>query len=124
VRNSGALAVVEGVGDHACEYLTRGTVVVLGTHGRNLGAGMTGGEAFLLDPDERLVNDELVELAPLEGSDRERLTALLERHLRATGSARAAALLEHPEVGLGRFARLVPRGLLVAAEPGEDRRTA
>jgi glutamate synthase (NADPH/NADH) large chain len=85
---------------------------------------MTGGEAFLLDPDERLVNDELVELAPLERSDRERLTALLERHLRATGSARAAALLEHPDVGLGRFARLVPRQLLVAAEPGEGRRTA
>ena len=62
VRNSGAVAVVEGVGDHACEYMTRGTVVVLGAHGRNLGAGMTGGEAFLLDPDERLVNEELVAL--------------------------------------------------------------
>jgi len=124
VRNSGAVAVVEGVGDHACEYMTRGTVVVLGAHGRNLGAGMTGGEAFLLDPDERLVNDELVELAPLDRADRERLTALLERHLRATGSSRAAALLEQPDVGLGRFARLVPRRLLVAAEPGEDRRSA
>ena len=64
VRNSGALAVVEGVGDHGCEYMTRGTVVVLGPHGRNLGAGMTGGEAFLLDPDERLVNDELVDARP------------------------------------------------------------
>ncbi|HET9937620.1 MAG TPA: hypothetical protein VFQ28_02435, partial [Gaiella sp.] len=62
VRNSGAVAVVEGVGDHACEYMTRGTVVVLGGHGRNLGAGMTGGEAFLLGADERLVNDELVAL--------------------------------------------------------------
>ena len=104
--------------------MTRGTVVVLGAHGRNLGAGMTGGEAFLLDPDERLVNSELVQLVPLDRSDRERLTALLERHLRATGSARAAALLERPDLGLRRFARLVPRELLVAAEPEEDRRTA
>ena len=82
VRNSGAVAVVEGVGDHACEYMTRGTVVVLGQHGRNLGAGMTGGEAFLLDADERLVNDELVALDALEREDAERL-------LRAARAARA-----------------------------------
>ena len=124
VRNSGAVAVVEGVGDHACEYMTRGTVVVLGTHGRNLGAGMTGGEVFLLDPDERLVNGELVELVPLERGDRERLAALLERHVRATGSARAATLLERLDEALGRFRRLVPRGLLVAEEPQEDRQSA
>ena len=93
VRNSGAVAVVEGVGDHACEYMTRGTVVVLGTHGRNLGAGMTGGEAFLLDADERLVNGELVTLLELETDDVERLAGLLERHARATGSSRAEALL-------------------------------
>ena len=97
VRNSGAVTVVEGVGDHACEYMTRGTVVVLGDHGRNLGAGMTGGEAFLLDPDERLVNDELVTLLPLERSDAERLVELLERHERATGSPRAAVLLAERE---------------------------
>ena len=97
VRNSGAVAVVEGVGDHACEYMTRGTVVVLGSHGRNLGAGMTGGEAFLLDADERLVNDELVALMPLERADSERLVELLERHERATGSPRTAALLAERE---------------------------
>ena len=73
VRNSGATAVVEGVGDHGCEYMTRGTVVVLGPHGRNLGAGMTGGEAFLLDADESLLNDELVVLEPLERADADRL---------------------------------------------------
>src|SRR4029450_11976624 len=93
VRNSGATAVVEGVGDHACEYMTRGTVVVLGRHGRNLGAGMTGGEAFLLDAAEPPLNDELVVLEPLEAADAERLVRLLERHGRATGSPRAAALL-------------------------------
>jgi glutamate synthase domain-containing protein 3 len=124
VRNSGAVAVVEGVGDHACEYMTRGTVVVLGPHGRNLGAGMTGGEAYLLDPDERLVNTELVELAPLERGDRERLVGLLERHTRVTGSPRAAALLERLDESLGRFRRLVPRTALVAVEPKENRASA
>ena len=126
VRNSGALAVVEGVGDHACEYMTRGTVVVLGPHGRNLGAGMTGGEAFLLDPDERLVNLELVELAPLDRGDRERLVDLLERHARATGSARATALLDRLDDALGRFRRLAPRTALAVAtaEPEENRATA
>jgi glutamate synthase (NADPH/NADH) large chain len=104
--------------------MTRGTVVVLGPHGRNLGAGMTGGEALLLDPDERLVNEELVELAPLERRDRDLLVGLLERHVRATGSARAAALLERREESLGRFRRLVPRASLVASEPEEARATA
>jgi glutamate synthase domain-containing protein 3 len=112
VRNSGATAVVEGVGDHACEYMTRGTVVVLGPHGRNLGAGMTGGECFLLEPDERLVNDELVALVALATEDEERLLRLLDRHRRATGSPRAAALLEDAAV-LQRFRRVVPRALLV-----------
>ena len=114
VRNSGAVAVVEGVGDHACEYMTRGTVVVLGPHGRNLGAGMTGGEAFLLDADERLVNHELVALVGLDEDDRQRLVGLLERHTRATGSARAAAMLERPEDSLARFRRLVSREALTA----------
>jgi glutamate synthase domain-containing protein 3 len=117
VRNSGAVAVVEGVGDHACEYMTRGTVVVLGPHGRNLGAGMTGGEAFLLDPDERLVNDELVALLELEPEDVERLAGLLERHARATGSERAEAILAEGELER-RFRRLVPRTQVV--ERGEE----
>ena len=122
VRNSGAVAVVEGVGDHGCEYMTRGTVVVLGPHGRNLGAGMTGGEAFLLDPDERLVNDDLVALVPLERADRERLVELLERHARLTGSARAAVLLGDPERAMTRFRRLAPRAELVEREAGEEGR--
>ncbi len=122
VRNSGATTVVEGVGDHACEYMTRGTVVVLGPHGRNLGAGMTGGEAFLLEPDERLVNEELVALVPLEAEDEERLARLLERHVRATGSACAALLLEQPGGLASRFRRLVPRALLVELEGEVERR--
>jgi glutamate synthase domain-containing protein 2/glutamate synthase domain-containing protein 1/glutamate synthase domain-containing protein 3 len=122
VRNSGATAVVEGVGDHACEYMTRGTVVVLGPHGRNLGAGMTGGEAFLLDPDERLLNDELVALAPLEQQDADRLVRLLERHVRATGSSRAAELLEELQLSLGRFRRLAPHAELVERETSDEGR--
>ena len=125
VRNSGAVAVVEGVGDHGCEYMTRGTVVVLGPHGRNLGAGMTGGEAFLLDPDERLVNDDLVALVPLERADHERLVELLERHARLTGSPRAAVLLDDPERAMARFRRLAPRAELVERDAaGEGRLTA
>ena len=122
VRNSGAVAVVEGVGDHACEYMTRGTVVVLGGHGRNLGAGMTGGEAFLLDADERLVNDELVALTPVERGDADRLLELLERHERATGSPRAAILLADQEDTVSRFRRLVPRALLLEAETSDEQR--
>ena len=122
VRNSGAVAVVEGVGDHGCEYMTRGTVVVLGPHGRNLGAGMTGGEAFLLDPDERLVNDDLVALVPLERADQDRLAELLERHAHLTGSARAAVLLEDPERAMARFRRLAPRAELVERDAAEEGR--
>jgi glutamate synthase (ferredoxin) len=122
VRNSGAVAVVEGVGDHACEYMTRGTVVVVGSHGRNLGAGMTGGEAFLLDPDERLLNDELVVLASLEQQEGERLLGLLERHERATGSLRVASLLTEPEVALARFRRLAPRSELAEREAATEGR--
>ena len=87
---------------------------------------MTGGEAFLLDPDERLVNLELVELAPLDRGDRERLVDLLERHARATGSARATALLDRLDDALGRFRRLAPRTALAVAavEPEENRATA
>jgi glutamate synthase (ferredoxin) len=122
VRNSGATAVVEGVGDHGCEYMTRGTVVVLGLHGRNLGAGMTGGEAFLLDADDELLNDELVALEPLEVSDLDRLVALLERHVRLTGSTRAATLLEEPAGLASRFRRLTPREQVVEQDEAEERR--
>ena len=83
---------------------------------------MTGGEAFLLDPDERLVNDDLVALVPLERADRERLVELLERHARLTGSARAAVLLGDPERAMTRFRRLAPRAELVEREAGEEGR--
>ncbi|MCZ7589423.1 MAG: glutamate synthase-related protein [Gaiella sp.] len=125
VRNSGAVAVVEGVGDHGCEYMTSGTVVVLGPHGRNLGAGMAGGEAFLLDPDERLVNDDLVTLVPLARDEAERLFDLLERHVRLTASARAALLVAEADRIVGRFRRLTPRAELAERDAAaEDRLSA
>ena len=96
VRNSGATAVVEGAGDHCCEYMTGGTVVVLGDVGWNLGAGMTGGEAFVWDPAHRLparINSALVEAERPDAEALEELRWLVERHHELTGSARAAQLL-------------------------------
>jgi glutamate synthase (NADPH/NADH) large chain len=109
VRNSGASAVVEGVGDHACEYMTGGVVVVLGPTGRNIAAGMSGGYAFVLDLDEARVNPELVELAPVTGKAVEELKALVEQHAEETGSAVAAALLADWDASLGRFTEIMPR---------------
>jgi glutamate synthase domain-containing protein 3 len=99
VRNSGAVAVIEGAGDHCCEYMTGGMVVVLGEIGYNLGAGMTGGEAVIWTPvgsDELLsrVNADLVAVERPEVEDLERARWLIERHLQLTGSRRAAALLD------------------------------
>ncbi len=98
VRNSGALAVVEGTGDHCAEYMTGGTVVVLGQVGHNLGAGMTGGQVFVFDPDtERVlarVNTDLVEALRPEPDDISEVKWLIERHLELTGSVRASELLK------------------------------
>ena len=96
VRNSGALAVVEGVGDHGCEYMTGGRVVVLGPTGRNFAAGMSGGTAFVHDPARTFpakVNHGMVELVPISGEDDEWLRGVVERHLAETGSQVAARLL-------------------------------
>ena len=124
VRNSGAVAVVEGVGDHGCEYMTRGTVVVLGPHGRNLGAGMTGGEAFLLDPDERLVNDDLVALVPLERADRgaPRRAARASRAPDRLGPRRRRSSTTREDGRSARFRRLAPRSELVEREAAEEGR--
>ncbi|MFN3944737.1 MAG: glutamate synthase large subunit [Allosphingosinicella sp.] len=109
VRNSGALAVVEGVGDHGCEYMTGGTVVVLGETGRNFAAGMSGGIAYVWDGEGRFrarCNPAGIELGPVE--DPAALKALVERHLRFTGSARAAALVDHWAEAVGQFVMVMP----------------
>jgi glutamate synthase (NADPH/NADH) large chain len=108
VRNSGATAVVEGVGDHGCEYMTGGVVVVLGPTGRNFAAGMSGGYAFVLDLAESRVNPELVELGKVEGDAAEELERLVRRHHEETGSTVAAALLADWPGALGRFTEVMP----------------
>ncbi|MFC0632366.1 glutamate synthase large subunit [Brevundimonas balnearis] len=112
VRNSGAEAVVEGVGAHGCEYMTGGAVVVLGRVGWNFGAGMSGGEAFILadQPDlETHLNAEAVTSLPVHGEAAARLRALLERHADATGSPLARRLLEGWTEAQRRFVRILPR---------------
>ncbi|WP_188121827.1 glutamate synthase large subunit [Actinoplanes lobatus] len=109
VRNSGGHAVVEGVGDHGCEYMTGGIVVVLGPTGRNFAAGMSGGKAFLLDLDQNLVNPELVDLAPLTDDERDLLRSLVEKHHAETDSAVAGRLLKDWANAVERFTAVVPR---------------
>jgi glutamate synthase (NADPH/NADH) large chain len=108
VRNSGAIAVVEGVGDHGCEYMTGGRAVVLGPTGRNFAAGMSGGVAFLLDAKPGRVNTELVDLLPLDDDDVSWLHHLLQRHHDETGSEVAAALLAGNDLA-ARFTKVMPR---------------
>ena len=112
VRNSGATAVVEGVGSNACEYMTNGTVVILGPFGRNIGAGMTGGEAFVHDParvlDVRL-NGQLVVAEELDAVAAERLRVLVERHHEHTGSPRAARLLAEWPAAVAEFRLIRPK---------------
>ncbi|MEI2764620.1 MAG: glutamate synthase large subunit [Dermatophilaceae bacterium] len=109
VRNSGATAVVEGVGDHGCEYMTGGVVLVLGPTGRNFAAGMSGGLAYVLDLRPELVNAELVDLMPLRPQDLDTVHTLVERHLERTDSAVAARLLQDWDAATGRFTLVLPR---------------
>ncbi|MCY4726210.1 glutamate synthase large subunit [Nocardioides sp. STR2] len=120
VRNSGATAVVEGVGDHGCEYMTGGVVVVLGPTGRNFAAGMSGGYAFVLDLDEQRVNPELVELAPVTGKAADELKALVEQHAEETGSAVATALLADWDASLARFTEVMPSDYKRVLEAREE----
>ena len=114
VRNSGATLVVEGVGDHACEYMTGGRVVIIGPTGRNLAAGMSGGVAYVLDLDVERVNPEMVDLEPLSSDDVEIVRGLLARHLEETGSAVARSILDQDD--FGRFTLVMPRDYRRAIE--------
>ncbi len=113
VRNSGAHAVVEGVGDHCCEYMTGGRVVILGPVGRNFAAGMSGGIAYVHDPDDRLAalyNPGMVDLDRVDTDEAEReLRGLVQAHLRHTRSARAARVLDKWQTELPNFVKVMPR---------------
>ncbi|OYR58222.1 glutamate synthase large subunit, partial [Halorubrum halodurans] len=112
VRNSGVKAVVEGVGDHGCEYMTGGVVAVLGDTGRNFAAGMSGGVAYVYDPEDRLderLNRGMVSLSPdLDASDEAMLRRLVDNHHAYTDSDRAAELLDDWEAALSDFVRVFP----------------
>jgi glutamate synthase (NADPH/NADH) large chain len=123
VRNSGAIAVVEGVGDHGCEYMTGGRVVVLGKTGRNFAAGMSGGIAYLLDANIGRINAEMVDIEALSDADAEFLRSVLDRHAKETGSSIAASLLADWEVAArNRFTKVMPKDykrVLLAASAAE-----
>ena len=113
VRNSGATAVVEGVGDHGCEYMTGGRVVVLGPTGRNFAAGMSGGIAYIWDPDSRFArqcNTEMVDLDPLDDPyEIEEVQLLISNHVDYTGSTPGEWLLENWDTGVGQFVKVMPQ---------------
>ncbi|HOA89632.1 MAG TPA: glutamate synthase large subunit [Propioniciclava tarda] len=110
VRNSGATAVVEGVGDHACEYMTGGEALILGPTGRNVAAGMSGGVAWILDLDLDRLNSELADPCPLSDTDLDRVTELLAKHHAETGSTVARTLLDAGRDELARrFTKVLPR---------------
>ncbi|MCB4798454.1 glutamate synthase large subunit [Tamlana sp. PT2-4] len=112
VRNSGATAVVEGVGDHCCEYMTGGKVIVLGKTGRNFAAGMSGGMAFVYDPDNKFVNGlcntETIEFEEVLGEDARELKSLIEKHVLYTDSNRGKEILENWSSTLTNFVKIMP----------------
>jgi glutamate synthase (NADPH/NADH) large chain len=112
VRNSGATAVVEGVGDHGCEYMTGGRVIVLGPTGRNFAAGMSGGIAYVFDAEEKfasLVNYEMVDLDAIDADELTWLCQTIERHAELTGSLIAKALLADWDVSARHFVKIMPK---------------
>jgi glutamate synthase (NADPH/NADH) large chain len=112
VRNSGAVAVVEGVGDHCCEYMTGGTVVVLGKTGRNFAAGMSGGIAYVYDPENKFINGlcntETIEFEEVLEEDAIHLKSLIEKHVLYTDSTKGASLLLDWDVSLNNFIKVMP----------------
>ena len=112
VRNSGACAVVEGVGEHGCEYMTGGRVVVLGKTGKNFAAGMSGGIAYVLDEDSTLyknINKEMISIEKVDNKyDEKELRDMIEEHVAATGSEKGRQVLEHFREYLPRFKKIIP----------------
>ena len=112
IRNSGARCVAEGVGEHGCEYMTGGCVVILGSVGKNFAAGMSGGIAYVLDADNRLyrnLNKQLVRMENVESdTDRRELRKMIEEHVRYTGSKKGKEILEHFAENVPHFKKIIP----------------
>src|SRR5690606_11031989 len=126
VRNSGVRAVVEGVGDHACEYMTGGRVVVLGKTGKNFAAGMSGGIAYVYDAEgdfEKLCNLEMVDLEPLTSGDNAEIKKMITRHLEYTGSTPARLLLDDWDNLSAGFVKVMPRDykVVLAKEKAKEK---
>ncbi len=127
VRNSGASAVIEGIGDHGCEYMTGGRAVILGRTGRNFAAGMSGGVAWVFDPHGELAknsNLEMVALEPLGAEYRDELLELIRRHARLTGSTVAHRLLERWRQAARQFVQVMPHDYRRVLEAGRRSRTS
>ena len=132
VRNSGAMAVVEGVGDHGCEYMTSGVVVILGRTGKNFGAGMSGGEAFILDEDKSFrmrLNPTMVRIdAFKEDRDIELVRRMLVNHVVYTNSSKAKRILDKWEENITHFLKVIPNAYAEVVErhlaQGKDVRVA
>jgi glutamate synthase (NADPH/NADH) large chain len=123
VRNSGAIAVVEGVGDHGCEYMTGGRAVILGPTGRNFAAGMSGGFAFVLDPDRSLflrMNRDMVDLDVIDDDDADWLRGVITMHLELTGSPVAEKLLSGWWENRRLFTKIFPKDYKRVLEAERD----
>lgn len=124
VRNSGAKTVVEGVGEHGCEYMTGGVAVIIGPTGKNFAAGMSGGIAYVLDENNSLyrnLNKEMVLMESIEHkSDREELKKLLENHAKYTGSAKAKLILDNFDEYLPKFKKIIPSDYKKIVQYTED----
>ena len=120
VRNSGVTAVVEGVGDHGCEYMTGGRIVVLGKTGRNFAAGMSGGYAFVLDEKGKftngLCNEETIDFDPITAEDAAELKGLIEKHVAYTDSNRGKVILADWDNYIAKFVKVMPKEYKVALE--------
>jgi glutamate synthase domain-containing protein 3 len=112
VRNSGATAVVEGTGLHACEYMTNGTVVILGHTSDNVGAGMTGGELFLYEDPKTRVNTDYIVKAEISKSDNEKLRKIIEDYFEETNSSKAGYILSDWEKVSGNFSKFIPHSMV------------
>jgi glutamate synthase (NADPH/NADH) large chain len=123
VRNSGATAVVEGVGDHGCEYMTGGRAVILGSTGRNFAAGMSGGLAFVWDPDRSLyrrMNHEMVDIDPMDDEDEEWLRSIITMHMELTGSSVAEDVLSNWWTNVEKFTKIFPKDYKTVLEAQRD----